>query len=106
MDIESQLNAPIGANLEASDYNAEGIEAKIANLKAKLDNNCKDFPILLKKIHAQVQGKPELLHILTDEQIGVIVQSLMVHTRTNIAAKITSKQKKEMLSQTVSLDDL
>jgi hypothetical protein len=106
MEIEDQLNAPLGMNLEAADYKSENIESRIAELKQKLDNQCKDFPILLKKIHAQVQSTPELLHILTDEQIKEIVRGLLVYTRTEIAAKITSKQKKEMLSQTVALGDL
>ena len=106
MNIEDQLSAPIGASLDANDYKSEAIEDRIQQLKEKLDSRCKDFPILLKKIHHSLQTTPELLHILQDDQIAVIVQSLMAHTRTEIAAKITPKQRKALLNTQVSLDDL
>lgn len=106
MNIEDQLSAPIGAEFDTADYKSEAIEDRIAELKNKLDSKCKDFPILLKKIHHQVQSTPELLHILQDDQIAVIVQGLMAHTRTEIAAKISPKQKKALLNTAVSLDDL
>ena len=106
MDIDSQLSAPIGADFEAADYKSEAIEDRIAQLKEKLDSRCSDFPILLKKIHHQVQTTPELLHILPDDQIKVIVTGLMAHTRTMIAAKITPKQKKALLTQSVAIEDL
>ena len=105
-DFDSLLDAPLDASLDASDYKEDRIQMLIGELEQSLLNQCKDMPLLLKKIHSQVQNKPELLHILTEEQQATLVQSILKQTGTEIVSKLSPTQKKKLLEQQVSVEDL
>lgn len=51
-----------------------------------------EFPGLLQEIHDNLFQYPELTHILTDEQIGVVYQALMKESNTHIIVSASKKQ--------------
>lgn len=48
----------------------------------------------LAAIHKQLIGYEELVHLLTDEQIGKIVAGQQAHTNTTLAVEVSSKAGK------------
>lgn len=60
-------------------------------------------------IHKQLVGYEELVHLLSDEEIGRIVAAQQAHTNTSLAAELTSKAGKARAAARTAkttLDDL
>lgn len=55
------------------------LTGKIDELQEQLEKKLPGYKDVLRSIHSIIKNDPDLLHILTDEQIGVIVAGLSQH---------------------------
>jgi hypothetical protein len=83
----------------------ETISLKIAELSASITSSLPSMPTLLRTIHANLKQDPELVTILSPEQVGIIVSGLMRQTQTTIATSVLSGGKGKALKK-ISLDDI
>lgn len=67
------------------------LSMKVAELGQLLEAANPGYSLLLRDIHASLKNDPELVTVLSDEEIGQIMKGLLSHTDTTIAA--TSKSK-------------
>lgn len=83
---------------------ADQITEQILTLQQALLANQPNMPGLLREIHQRLKADPEVVTLLTEDQIAVIVEGLKVHTATSI---VTAKEKKTATKlKDVELDDL
>ena len=78
---------------------------KIEELKEKLQNAAPGYEGLLYTIHKQLAADEQLVHILTEDQIGIIVAGLSKKKNIIIASAVSAKTTKASLKN-VSLGDL
>lgn len=79
--------------------NADQFLDKISLLEEMLQQSLPSYKDMLKIIHTQLKQDEDLVHILTDEQIGTIIAGLQKHkgivvTAANIKAAGTTARKK------------
>lgn len=74
------------------------IHNRIAELKEQLDSSSPAMATHLIKIHQDLGASPELLHILSEEEIATIAKGLQVQSQVQIiTAKPKAASKKENL---------
>lgn len=88
----SQLIA-IGPALPTSA--AQQIEERITLLQESLEKQLPEYKNLLRTIHSILQKDEELVHILKEEQIGVVLAALQKHKGVVIAAVTEKAGKRE-----------
>lgn len=85
------------------------IKSKILEMNTALLSNNPIMPILLREIHSHLRKDPELVTIISEEEIGMIVNGLKKQTSTELVTSTikqsTTKATKEKLSK-VSVDDI
>lgn len=77
---------------------------KLTELRDALEAQLPELPYILKTIHTTLAQSPDVVPVLSDDEIGLFVQGLIQHTNTTIVPapkKGTSKK-----SQPISLDML
>lgn len=72
----------------------EAIAMKIAELAELIHNAHPRMPMLLREIHTILKQDPDNVTLLSEEDIGVIVNGLKKQTATVITAGILSKKTK------------
>lgn len=87
------------------------LKEKVATLQEALLNAHPTMPVLLRTIHQQLRADPELVTVLTEEEIGIIVSGLSKQTNTEIATTVTkapsqTKKLKDALKGKGSAEDL
>jgi hypothetical protein len=98
------------SNAEAArEFNVLEIKAKIAELNTLILSAHPTMPILLRDIHTQIRRDPELVTVISEEEIGMIVNGLKVQTNTALVTQTVKSAKsaatKKALSK-ISADDL
>lgn len=86
----------------------EAFISRLTSLQEKLQQQSPDYKTLLSTIHSNLRKDPDLVHILSNEQIGVIVAGLSKHTGITLVEatlKRSSKAPKVTLSS-LGLDGL
>lgn len=69
------------------------VKEAIASLQNALLSAHPEMPMLLRKIHTTLRNDPEVVTLLTEEEIGVIVNGLSEQTKTTIATSISTGKK-------------
>jgi hypothetical protein len=82
----------------------EQVSEKILSLQSQLLSQHPQLPILLREIHTTLKENPDCVTLLTDEEVGVIVNALKKQTATEIAT-VALKSKTKSL-KTIGLEDL
>lgn len=89
------------------------LQIRVAELQAALLAADPMIPVLLKTIHTQLRKDPEIVTLMTDEEIGIVVNALKVQTKTEIvttsikaSATSVSKQLKKAQAAGGSAADL
>jgi hypothetical protein len=83
----------------------EAISIKIQELYASVQSTLPNMPTLLRDIHANLRQDPELVTLLTAEQVSIIVSGLSKQTQTTITTSILSGSKGKSLKK-ISVDDI
>ena len=82
---------------------SEQISEKILQLKESLLSQHPQMPSLLRDIHKTLKENPDCVTLLSEEEVGVIVNGLKRQTQTEIAtAAIKSTPKKSLKSLTLA----
>lgn len=95
----SQLKLPTTKLIAAT-----SIQEKIADLKAKMDSKLPGLETALASIHKQLLEDTALVHILSDEEVGVICNGLARAKQIILVTK-EAKSSRKSLSKT-TIDDL
>lgn len=70
----------------------EQIKARIADLRDSLRAQLPNYESLLHTIHRNLATDPDTVHLLTDEEIGIIVAALSKRTGIFIAKEVAEKK--------------
>lgn len=81
------------------------ISIKIAELENLLKSAHPQMPTLLRDIHRNLQQDPEIVTLLSPEQVAIVVKGLSIQTNTTITTSIVSGAKGKSLKK-ISLDDI
>ena len=83
----------------------EIISLKISELYESVQQSLPGMPTLLRDIHANLKQDPELVTLLTPEEVSVIVSGLSKQTATTITTQVLTGGKGKSLKK-ISVDDI
>lgn len=69
------------------------VAQQVADLEAELLQDNPNIAGYLQKIHKNIQGRPELVHLLSNEQRAAIIQGLTKQTGQIIATTVSKTKK-------------
>lgn len=81
------------------------VAESIEDLRSKLLTQHPEMPLLLRKIHQTLKADPDVVTLLSDDQISVIVNGLSKQTQTTIATSISSGKKGKSI-KSIGISDL
>lgn len=84
---------------------AELLSMKVAEIQEAILSAHPSLPLLLQQIHRNLKADPEQVTLLTEEQIGVIVNGLSKQTQTSIATSVGTKKTGKAI-KSIGLSDL
>lgn len=85
------------------------VQAKIAELSERLLTAHPLMPVLLRTIHDHLRKDPEIVTLLSEEEIGIYVNGLKVQTNTALvtaATKATKSPSEKAKLKALTADDL
>lgn len=85
------------------------IQSKLQDLSAQLLQSHPNIPILLRDIHSQLKQNPEVVTLMTEDEVAIVVQGLSVQTRTHLSGSVMKSAKSatsKAAMKNVKLDDL
>jgi nucleoside-triphosphatase THEP1 len=83
----------------------EIISLKIAELYDAVQQTLPSMPTLLRTIHANLKTDPELVTLLTTDEVAIIVSGLSKQTQTTITTQVLSGGKGKSMKK-ISVDDI
>ena len=83
----------------------EIISLKIAELQTAVLQTLPNMPTLLRDIHQNLRNDPEIVTLLTPQQVAIIVSGLSKQTQTTITTQVLSGSKGKSLKK-ISVDDI
>lgn len=70
------------------------IKEKVLALQESMLSSHPQMPTLLRQIHTQLRADPEIVTLLSEDEISIIVSGLMKQTQTElVVASVKSKTK-------------
>ena len=103
-------NAAVATNAETPVSNAPSkidtyvLNEAIVQLNNALLTSHPSMPVLLRTIHKQLRDDPELVTILSEEELGIIVNCLKKQTNTEIVASVVKGSKGTGKKKPLTLD--
>lgn len=90
---------------EGLEGSAISFKNMLLELEEKLNNRVDNFPYLLRDIHKHCRQDPEVVTILTDEEIGLITRGLktMAGTILGVETKATGKKTTKKMPVTADM---
>jgi len=80
---------------------------ELAELEQALEQQVPDFRLILRNIHQKLRADPELVTVLSEEEIGLIVSGLATHAQAEIIAPKAVKAARATARKTpISASDL
>lgn len=83
---------------------AEQLKESVLSLQSALLAAHPTMPSLLQQIHRKLKEDPEIVTLLSEEDIGIIVSGLMKQTQTTIATTLSKSRTKTLKS--IGISDL
>lgn len=83
---------------------AEQLSEKVLSLQTALLTAHPSMPVLLREIHMNLKQDEEIVTLLSEEEIGIIVQGLARQTQTVIMATVIKKGTGKSLKKTTLAD--
>jgi hypothetical protein len=77
------------------------LQEKVADLQNKLLSQHPLIPTVLRSIHTQLRADPENVTLLSEEEIGVIVNGLKLQTNTEIATTVAKTTSTKSLAKQI-----
>lgn len=78
------------------------IKEKILSLQSALLSSHPTMPTLLREIHQTLKANPDCVTLLTEEEIGTIVNGLKKQTATEIATTALKSKTKAIKNMTLA----
>lgn len=91
----SQPEQPTPSSVVSTDNipdEAVGFKNMLLELEDKLNNRVDNFPYLLRDIHQHLRRDPEIVTVLSDEEIGLIIRGIKTMTGTVLGTTATAKK--------------
>lgn len=82
----------------------EQLQEKVGSLQEALLSAHPSMPVLLRDIHNHLKADPDVVTILSEEEIGIIVSGLQKVTQTKILDSIVKKGTGKALKKTTLAD--
>lgn len=82
------------------------VQERIAQLSQALLSLHPQMPTLLRDIHTTLRANPDVVTLLTDQEIGVLVSSLKKQTGVAITTSAASKKPSSAALKKITVDDL
>ncbi len=79
--------------MNAANMNLMEVQETIQQLSAALLTAHPEMPILLRKIHSKLKADPEIVTLLTEEEIAQVINGLKVQTNVQFNAPKSAKAK-------------
>lgn len=83
----------------------EAISIKIQELYEAVQKTLPNMPSLLRDIHQNLRTDPEIVTLLSPEEVSIIVSGLSKQTQTTITTSILNGSKGKSLKK-ISVDDI
>jgi hypothetical protein len=83
----------------------EIISLKITELQSAVTSSLPSMPTLLRDIHSNLRNDPEIVTLLSPQQVAIIVSGLSKQTQTTITTQVLSGSKGKSLKK-ISVDDI
>ena len=83
----------------------EIISLKIQELYEAVQSTLPNMPTLLRDIHSNLKQDPDLVTLLSPEEVSIIVSGLSKQTQTTITAQVLTGGKGKSLKK-ISVDDI
>lgn len=82
------------------------IKTKLDDLQAALLNNHPTMPTMLRDIHKLLKSQPDIVTLMSEDEIAIIVSGLEKQTNSNLVASTLkpSKAKKESMKNATADD--
>lgn len=89
----------------SANMNLMEIQSTIQELQSALLAAHPEMPTLLRKIHTKLKADPELVTLLSEEEIAQVINGLKVHTNVQLTStkKPTSEKKPSATSRLKAL---
>lgn len=88
-------------------FQHDRVLGRIEELKTALDDSLPNMPNILQDIHKSLRDDPEIVTLLSEEEISVIVKGLEKHEDTVIVAKSAKKKTGgRKATKKITADDL
>ena len=78
------------------------VREKLASLESALLEKTPTMPTLLRDIHRHLKKDPDIVTLLSEEEISVLVRGLKEQTKTEIGATIAKKKTKAASKMTLA----
>lgn len=92
----NQVTQPVGQAYE--------VQEKLAQLESMLTANTPGISTLLRDIHSVLKKDPDIVTLLSEEEVSVVVRGLKKQTATEIATTAVKKKPKKALSKMTVAD--
>jgi len=80
------------------------LKEKVLTLQTALLEQHPSMPVLLREIHNNLKQDEEIVTLLSEEEIGIIVQGLQKQTQTIILESVSKKGTGKSLKKTTLAD--
>ncbi len=93
--------APIQSKLPSSSKLGFELQEKVASLEQAILERHPRMPVLLREIHTALRAQPENVTLMSEEEIGVIVDGLKIQTGVEFASSITKTSSTKSLNSKI-----
>lgn len=83
----------------------DDIKEKLAQMQTALTDSHPLIPSLLRTIHQQLKADPEIVTLLSEEEINIVVRGLEHQAKVHLVQSITSTGTRKKSLKNLDLDD-
>lgn len=86
--------------------NADTVREKLLVLESRLKDNLPNIKDILRDIHSTLKNDPDVVTILTEDEVAILVNGLIKQTQSTVIGKVLNTKKSKKDLQQLTLDDL
>lgn len=86
--------------------NIDRIKSRISDLQTSLNKALPDYAMILQVIHKNLSEDDSLVHLLTEEEIGIIIRGLARKKNIMLVESAVKKNSKSKMDSKVNIADL
>lgn len=85
------------------------IQSKLQELQSSLLERHPRMPVMLREIHSLLKQNPEVVTLMSEEEVAIVIAGLSEQTKTHLAGSVMKSAKSASATKalkTVKTDDL